>query len=253
MKPAFLTSLTVVAVVAALAALTTPAHADDVGTLVVVTPNAPVIVTTGAARVPAADLADEPGPPPARAIDPPADPDGAPHNADWRDVSHINGRLVPVGERGDYLFTQKKTNLAANPLAAMFGYYDGSASFVVSSNVAIATSVTAWNLSYSHGYQAAVSAPIYFRRAFSGPFLEPGLVVRSTTSTCCYDLVAGARPDVAADAWAGPEVLFGWHWTFDSGLNIVTASGVARRVLVSNDDGRNAVESVGYFRVGYAF
>jgi hypothetical protein len=230
-KPAVLASLTLVA------ALTATAHADDTqtvtaGTLVVVTPNAPVVVTTGAG-------------PGAQAAQATRDNSDVPQNEDWRNVSHINGQLVPVGERGAYLWTQKKTNLAANPFGLLFGYYDASASFALSNNVAISGSITGYSLDSAQGYAAAVSLPIYFRRTFSGPFLEPGLVTRSSTISCgdCYE----------RDSWAGPEVLFGWHWSFDSGLNVVTAFGAARRLATSQSYQAGRAEPVGYFRVGYEF
>jgi hypothetical protein len=47
-------------------------------------------------------------------------------------------------------------------------------------------------------------------------------------------------------------MMFGWHWTFDSGLNVAFAGGVARRLNEDSDYGPN-VEGNAYFRVGYAF
>src|SRR5215468_3169374 len=36
----------------------------------------------------------------------------APQNEDWHNVSHINGQVVKVGERGDYLYRWKTINIA---------------------------------------------------------------------------------------------------------------------------------------------
>jgi hypothetical protein len=253
MKPAALAALSLVTALAA------SAHADDgattttttAGTLVVVTPNAPVVVTTGGAA--AAVAAPTVGGPSTIAPTAPTAA-GAPHNEDWSNVSNINGQVVPVGERGAYLFTQKKTNLAVNPFGVMFGYYDGSVSYAVSQQLVLSGSVSGWSLDSTTGYEVAVSLPIYFRRAYSGPFLEPGLVSRSSTDTN----LDGAAPVAVGvtsltDTWAGPEVLFGWHWSFDSGLNAVMAFGAAKRVASSDSYRSNDAEPVGYFRVGYAF
>jgi hypothetical protein len=108
--------------------------------------------------------------------------------------------------------------------------------------------------------QAAISMPIYFRRTFSGPFIEPGLLWRQTgdSSYCSYNYGGGGGNGgcgSSAHNWAGPELLFGWHWTFDSGLNIAWAFGVAKHVA---DDQMSSYSSSdpdinGYFRVGYAF
>jgi len=55
-------------------------------------------------------------------------------------------------------------------------------------------------------------------------------------------------------SWAGPELLFGWHWTFDSGLNIVWAAGFAKHATdSSNMSSSDSPDANAYFRVGYAF
>ena len=49
----------------------------------------------------------------------------------------------------------------------------------------------------------------------------------------------------------GPQVMFGWHQSFDSGANVAMAAGAFRPM----NDGktRNDVEAVAYFRLGYAY
>ena len=103
-KPAVTVALFFAPLFAASAAMadTTTTEAD---TLVVVTPNAPIVVNQGAPQSVAAPLsppgaAEMPPPPPA-----PQTANGAPQNEDWNNVSHINGVPVKVGERGDYLYT----------------------------------------------------------------------------------------------------------------------------------------------------
>jgi hypothetical protein len=254
MKPV-LASLTLLSLTAAVA------HADDTQTttatnLVVVTPNAPVIVTTGGAAPasfapagPGAALATTPG---AAAAAPPA-----PQTNDWKDVSHINGQVVPVGERGAYLYTFRKTNIAANPFGLLASYLDASVSHAVSENIAISGAISAHSGNGSDDFLiATISAPIYFRRTFSGPFLEPGVQFNAfqRTSYDYYNSSGSYTPTSTQDNFAAVAMTFGWQWMFDSGLNVAVAGGIARRV--GNSDPNSYGDDVlpaGYFRVGYAF
>lgn len=217
---------------------------------------ASLLVAAAAATAHADDPASAaPGATPAMAPgaeeDPPAAPaatpaTAAPQNEAWSNVSHINGTPVPVGERNRYLYKFKKTNIAVDPFGLLFGVYDGSATFAVSQNLALSVSGTLVNEEYSGGYEFAATAPLYFRRTFSGPYLEPGLLTRHT-SQHLFD--AG---DETKD-WAGIELLFGWQWMFDSGLNLQIAMGVARELATSDSYSSDDAEANGYFRVGYAF
>ena len=169
-----------------------------------------------------------------------------PQNADWNNVSHINGQLVKVGERGDYLYDNgKTTNIATNPIGWMMGFYGLSVSHAVHPNVAIRGDLNWFNLDGRTGHEVGVSLPIYFRRVFQGPFLEVGLVDRNMDDGC------GDCGDPGKDS-VGPEVLFGWHWSFDSGLNVAMALGVMRNLNGSSMSSSDS-EPAGYFRVGYAF
>lgn len=210
--------------------------------------------------LPAIASADDLAPPSAQPpVPPPAAPAAqpAPQNEDWSNVSHINGTPVKVGERNDYLYAYKKLNISVNPFGPFFGYYDGAVSYGVSQNVAVSASFATWteNEGNSSGSQFTISAPIYFRRTYSGPFLEPGLIVRTTASNDGYSddcLGCDSTGSSSSSSWFGPELLFGWHWTFDSGLNIAWAFGFAKHV---NDDSSSSdsPDVNGYFRVGYAF
>jgi hypothetical protein len=253
-----------------LLSLATAAHADDevsaapapvqtttAGTLVVVTPNAPVIVNNGAVQGPAS--VTQPLNPPGAAEMPPA-PASAPQNESWDNVSHVNGTVVPVGERNQYLYAFKKNNLQSNPIAWMFGYYQVSGAHALSNNIAASIELSTWSTgsSGSHsGYQLAATLPIYFKRTFSGPFLEGGLVIHHESydsSYDCYDCSASST--MSSREWMGPEVMFGWAWMFDSGLNVSAAFGAAKRMSDTQSSqyySSNDPEPVGYFRVGYAF
>lgn len=230
------------AAVALALAAATPALADDevkhVDHLVVVTPNAPVVVTEG-----------DQGPQGPQTSGPVMTPtmNGAPQNEDWNNVSHINGVPVKVGERGDYLYKFRRFNIAADPLSWLAGMFNVSASYAVTDNIVLRGDVNFGRTLYDDkGSEFGVSAPIYFRRAYSGPFIEPGLVVRSSTDSY-YD---GYSDQMSSTSNVLVEMMVGWHWTFDSGLNLALAGGIARPIDSSNDDD---ITPAGYFRVGYAF
>jgi len=163
-----------------------------------------------------------------------------PQTHDWRNVSHINGQIVKVGEQGDYLYNDgKKINVASNPIGWMFGFYGASVSVAVHKNVALRGDLNIYRVGGGSGSEFGLSAPIYFKRTFHGPFLEPGIVARN------LDECDGCGS-------AGPEVLFGWHWMFDSGLNVAIALG-ALRDMNHGGGGASDAEPTGYFRIGYAF
>jgi len=250
-KPVAATAASLLVVAAASTSVLADTVTTEADTLVVVTPNAPVVVTQGqAAPAPVAQPVNAPGaaemPPPPPA---PGTMNGAPQNEAWGNVSHINGVPVKVGERQDYLFKTKKFNLATNPFGYFFGYYDISGSMALGRNLAASVAITAWDFSdYEQGYQLSATLPLYFRKTFSGPYLEGGLLIRTTKDDYyaydCYDCGSSM-----STSWAGPEMLFGWHWTFDSGLNTQIAFGLAKRMNGSDHD----TEANGYFRVGYAW
>src|SRR5262249_24498851 len=141
------------------------------GTVVVVTPSAPVVVTTNGAapataQTPAAPPSIDYQVQPPGAAEMPPTPPAAPQNEDWNNVSHINGHPVPVGERGAYLYSFRKNNLQTNPLGWMFGFYQVAGSHAVSENIAVSVEVSGWNYDNGNrsGYQLAATLPIYFRR-----------------------------------------------------------------------------------------
>ena len=170
----------------------------------------------------------------------------APMNEDWQNVSHINGQIVKVGERGDYLMKYKKTNISSNPIGWMFGFYGVSVSHAVSPNIAVRGDANWIDVDGESGYEIGLTVPIYFKRAYQGPFLEGGIMVRQVDNDDegCFDCMKDS-PNV------GPQVMFGWSWLFDSGANVAFAFGAFRPM--NNDKDQNDVEPAGYFRLGYAY
>lgn len=220
-------------------------------TLVVVTPNPPVIVQQGGPGVQPAPMA--PAPIAAAPV--------APQNEPWENVSHINGQLVEVGERTKYLKKTFKTNLATNPIGWLAGFYGVSLSHAVHTNVAIRGDANVFNDLFGEGTsgtELGASMPLYFKRVYSGPFLEPGLVVRTTRSNPDYCDSYHGSDCASTDTMFGPQVLFGWHWMFDSGLNVAAAFGMAKNMNTETMDeygysSEEPLEPAGYFRIGYAW
>jgi hypothetical protein len=204
-------------------------------------------------------------PPPA----PPAPP--APQTHDWAQVSNINGQLVPVGEKNSYLYEFKRTIISTDPLGWIIGMYGISGSYAIDDHIAIRGELDYISPPSDSGgatetiVEADVGLPIYFRRTYQGAFLEPGLVMRHTETTSpVYNsssggYTSGTTTD-STDAF-GPQVLVGWHWTWESGLNIAVAAGVGRNLNYkqtydqygyASNSGDPYIAN-GYLRFGYAF
>ena len=168
-------------------------------------------------------------------------PDPPPHA-----ISQLNGVPVKIGERHEYIYTYRPWNVAANPLGWVVGIYGVSASYGVHPNVAVRGDLTYYNLVDSDETFLEVSAgvPLYFRRVYQGIFLEPGIVVRTPSD------------DSGSERLFGPQVLVGWHWSWDSGFNVAAAVGVGRDLSHEEDEFGGDGEEIfanGYLRFGYAF
>ena len=185
-------------------------------------------------------------------------PLAAPQNADWNEVSQINGQLVPVGTKNDYFYQYKHTIISTDPIGWIMGVYGISASEGLDDHIAIRGELDYISPPNSdidtNTIEADVGVPIYFRRTYQGAFLEPGLVVRQTRTTySSYDANATTMTDTTTEY--GPQVLVGWHWTWESGLNIAVAAGVGRNLNYKNDGSGSGEQYIpnGYLRFGYAF
>ena len=120
----------------------------------------------------------------------------------------------------------------------MAGVYGVAASYAVSSNVAIKVDGTYFNIidSDDEGFQIDLTAPIYFRKVYTGIFLEPGVMARNFGESD------------SGETEAGPQVMVGYHFLADSGLNVAIAAGAGRSLTGDKDAFVN-----GYLRFGYAF
>jgi Protein of unknown function (DUF3575) len=248
---AFRRLLAATTVLAATAATAAPALADEPAPAPAPAPapTAPtVVVVTPPSSAPVA--AAQPSPPA-----PPAPP--APQTHDWKDVSNINGQLVPVGEKNSYLYKYRRTNISTNPIGWMLGFYGVSVSYGLNDHIAIRGDVNYMRPfdGAEEGVELGVGVPIYFRRTYQGPFLEPGLITRTfhfndVAYADCIDCSSGTSTTY------GPQMLVGWHWTWDSGLNIAVAAGFGRNWAIHDTGSSYAAEKIfgnGYMRFGYAF
>ena len=167
-----------------------------------------------------------------------------------------------AGERG-------KIDVAANPFGVFFSYYDAGVSYEVTDQVAVSVSAASYSRDPQYdthdgidAKQVTASAPLYLWHTFSGPFAEPGIVYRSgsrISDSPCRTVSGPSR-------WVGIELLVGWHWSFDSGLDFALAFGIAKHVArwgsytsdgLTFDTGLKGSftepDVNGYFRVGYTF
>ena len=176
----------------------------------------------------------------------------APQHVDWSAVSNINGQLVKVGEQVDYFYAQKQTVISVNPVGLIFGDYALDISHAVTPNLAIRADASYIALPDANSTISEIGfgVPIYLRRTFSGPFVEPGAIYRTSTSS--WD-----NGDSNTTVTAGPQVLVGYAVTYDSGLSMAMAVGAGRDVIKqdSTDEysSNDPIFANGYLRVGYAF
>lgn len=163
------------------------------------------------------------------------------------DLSTINGQLVEVGEHNSYRYSYKTWNVSTNPVGLMLGFYGASLSYAVTDHVALRGDLNYYDPAgggEGTGFEVGAGAPIYFRKMYSGMFLEPGVISRSMTSG-----------DMTTTT-VGPQVLLGYHWYWDSGFNTALAFGFGRNFSTDGTDEFAVNDEVfvnGYLRVGYAF
>ena len=175
--------------------------------------------------------------------------------SDEKDVSTLNNQLVKVGDQNQYLHQYFVWNISSNPIGWILGSYGLAVSHAFHPNFAIT-----FDINYVDGYMvsdidttgiyAGVSVPIYFRAMHREWYLEPGFTYQNLNA------------DDTKVSVFGPLVYAGYHWLWDSGLNISLAFGIGRnwsnKEKVLNEDGDevdefNKVFPAGYLRFGYAF
>lgn len=154
-------------------------------------------------------------------------------NPSPENTSTMNGQLVPVGERNQYVYNYPKTNISINPIGVIYGMYGVSASHALNMNVAIRADLAFFDNDFGSNVSFTAAAPIYFRKVYSGFYLEPGIKIGS----------------IFHDDFKGAVVNVGWHWIWDSGFNVSIAGGAARGLSNREEE----IVPTGYFRTGFAF
>jgi len=157
-------------------------------------------------------------------------------------VSTLNGQLVPVGEQNRYQYSHPEWNVSTNPIGLVLGLYGASVQYAPHNVFSLRADVNYYDPvggGDASGFEVGLSAPIYFAKMYSGFYLEPGVAYRRFSEN---------SEDFSH---VGPQVLVGWHWFWDSGMNVSAAFGVQRNFSEKDDDDK--VLPNGYLRIGYAF
>ncbi len=173
----------------------------------------------------------QPAPPP-----PPPSTDNNNPTVVANDVSTLNGQLVEVGDKNRYRYGHKQWNITANPFGFLFNWYSLSGSKALSNNVALRAEISFSTEDGADALGLGVGLPLYFKKVYSGLFFEPGV-----------SMFSGGGDTL----WAGPQLLIGYHWYWDSNFNVSIAGGVGKNW--SSDNEYDDTFPAGYFQVGYAF
>ncbi|HTR56414.1 MAG TPA: hypothetical protein VMJ10_37325 [Kofleriaceae bacterium] len=162
-------------------------------------------------------------------------------------------RADPPGLVAPTAPSPRRFEIAIDPISPRFGYWEGAIDCAISRQVVLSLSAAYWTSDpLNGGAQIVASVPIYLSRAYSGVFVEPGMVLRG------YSHVYPGAPANFVDPdppWMGPELLVGWQVTSASGLAIAAAFGLVKP-LSTRDSSQKPLDDPeinGYFRVGYVF
>jgi len=143
-----------------------------------------------------------------------------------------------------------KYNVSFDPVGIILGFYYLTGSYAFHPNVVakanLGFTVEPFGIEDQSGFSALVGVGFYFDKAFKGPFVEPAL---------SFTRLKDSSINKSATAF-GPQTNLGYHWTWDSGLNMAVAVGVQRN-FVSDDSPQfedfGKFRATGFFRFGWAF
>ena len=133
-------------------------------------------------------------------------------------ISKIDGQLVPVGEKNNYEKDYPKINVGMNVFLLPADIFSASASYAFHDNLAARVGFISSHHKDSSYSSVNAGLPIYFKKVYNGFFVEPGYDTHSKFYT------------------AG-----GYHWMWDSGLNLFVGAGAAKH------------GGMGYLQMAYAF
>lgn len=160
---------------------------------------------------------------------------------DEKNVSKVAGQIVPDGDRHQYYLDHKTWNVSTNPFGLLYGSYSATGAYAFHKNFAVQLDLNYYDaLSSSDAVtEMSLSVPIYFRKVYNGFFVDPGIVYKST------------RDDGKTKNISGPQVMLGYTWMWDSGLNVTAAAGIHRNLQAKHDDQK--IYGNASLRLGYAF
>jgi hypothetical protein len=152
---------------------------------------------------------------------------------------------------------ERTVSLGVNPLGWMMGFYGISATVALSEHTALRADGTYIRLRDDYqSYEFELGLPIYLVDRFDGLFIEPGLSLRRSRGSAFVSTLENPPPryrDQPVSHLRGANLLVGWHWMSDSGVNLAVAAGLA--FLTEVDEMHDeTVEPVanGYLRLGFA-
>lgn len=166
--------------------------------------------------------------------------------------SNIEGQVVPVGEKNRYEYDYPKWNIYTNPFSWFWGQMSLGASRAIHQNFTINGSAGFlygyWGEPNVYGGLFDLSATAWFRKVFSGFYLEPGVALVFATQ--------GGTADVSATV-GGPQLIAGWGWIWDSGFNINLGLGLGyywgKGDNFQNTSYLDGIFPTGKLAFGYAF
>jgi len=135
-----------------------------------------------------------------------------------------NKPVIPVGERNRYRNTYKTWNVWTSPFGYFFGNFSLGASYAFHQNVKvnIEPQFIYFFLAKPHvvGGGATLSTSIYFKKVYDGFYLEPGARILYLSQKRS---LGGPTADGLV---GGPQLIAGWGWIWDSGLNFNIGFGL---------------------------
>lgn len=148
---------------------------------------------------------------------------------------------VPVAMAPQQM-SSPRWNIASNPLGWIVGVYGASITAGLAENLAVRADANYFTpiATESKGFELGAGLPIYIDRTFDGLYFEPGFIVRR-------------YGDDRAEHLFGPQLLAGWHWIWNSRLNVAVAAGVGRDIRGARDTTHANFFLNGSLRFGYAF
>lgn len=167
----------------------------------------------------------------------------------------VDGELIPVGDHHLYRYDYLPWNVSASPLFVI-GHYAVSLERALTNYVAVRVAGSYTDLIGTDDAGAgslSISVPIYFRKMQHGFFFEPSVGVQFKEKRerqgylDDYDGYDGYDTG-GTRAYVGSQI--GWRMIWDSGFNVTSAVGVARRI--ESDSGDDAM-ALGRLDIGFAF